>query len=85
MRLEIIPFPDPLLRKKSKKVNTIKKDERKLIDDMFDTMYANKGIGLAAPQVGVLKRIIIVDIGTGELVLVNPVLMRKLGGLDQYE
>lgn len=59
--LKVIEYPDPLLKKKSKPVEKVDDELRKLIDDMFDTMYKNKGVGLAAPQVGVLKRVIVAD------------------------
>ncbi|MGH4052063.1 MAG: peptide deformylase [Clostridium sp.] len=63
---------DVILRKKSKYV--IKTDKRilQLIGDMIETMYKEKGVGLAAPQVGILKRVIVVDIGDGPIKLINP-------------
>ena len=48
---------------------------RMLIEDLFDTMYAAEGVGLAAPQVGVLKRIVVIDIGEGPVVMINPVVL----------
>jgi peptide deformylase len=64
--LPIIVAPDYRLKHRSEVVKDVTDEHRKLIDDMFDTMYHAPGIGLAAPQVGVLKRIIIVDISKGE-------------------
>ena len=63
-KLPIIIAPDPRLKKKAKKVERVDAETRRLMDDMLETMYAAPGIGLAAPQVGVLKRVIVVDIAT---------------------
>ena len=63
---------DEVLRKKAREVEKINDKIKELIEDMIDTMYDADGIGLAAPQVGVLKRIIVIDIGDGPLVLLNP-------------
>lgn len=61
--LEILTYPDPKLALKSKPVEKVDDQVRKLIDDMFETMYLSDGVGLAAPQVGVQQRIIVVDCG----------------------
>ena len=58
---------DEVLRKKSKEVKVFDEALSELIDDMFETMYEANGVGLAAPQVGILKRIFVVDIGEGQL------------------
>ncbi|MGH4125406.1 MAG: peptide deformylase [Clostridium sp.] len=63
---------DNVLRKKSKYVDKIDKRILQLMDDMAETMYKERGVGLAAPQVEILKRIIVVDIGEGLIKLVNP-------------
>ena len=63
---------DPILRKTSKEVKEVTPKIRELIDDMLETMYEANGVGLAAPQVGVLKRIVVIDVGEGPLVMVNP-------------
>ena len=52
---------------------------QELIDDMLETMYEANGVGLAAPQVGVLRRIVVIDVGEGPLVMVNPVIVEKSG------
>ena len=52
---------------------------KELIDDMLDTMYDANGVGLAGPQVGVLKRIVVIDIGEGPVVMINPVILEKSG------
>ncbi|HEU4994222.1 MAG TPA: peptide deformylase [Gemmatimonadaceae bacterium] len=74
--LEIRVLGDPILRKETVPVAAVTEDIRKLIADMFDTMYAAKGIGLAAPQVGRLERVAVVDVaGDGRsepIALVNP-------------
>ncbi|PAB58865.1 peptide deformylase [Anaeromicrobium sediminis] len=68
----ILKDGDPTLRKKSRVVQKIGEREITLIEDMIDTMYNANGVGLAAPQVGVLKRIIVIDIGDGLIELINP-------------
>ena len=67
------------LRKKSREVEKI--DERiiTLLDDMAETMYDSNGVGLAAPQVGVLKRVVVIDVGDGLIELINPVITYKKG------
>ena len=62
---------DDVLRKACREVKELKERDRILIDDMFDTMYEENGVGLAAPQVGVLKRIVVIDIGDYPLVFIN--------------
>lgn len=69
---EIRKKGDEILRKKSKPVREINDRINELIDDMLDTMYDADGVGLAAPQVGVLKRICVIDVGEGPIVLINP-------------
>ena len=59
---KIVIEPDPILREKSKTLERVDDELRKLLDDMLETMYAAPGIGLAAVQVGVLKRLIVIDI-----------------------
>jgi peptide deformylase len=78
--LPIIVAPDPRLKKKARPVERVDAETRKLMDDMLETMYAAPGIGLAAPQVGVLKRVIVVDIATEDeepqpLKMANPELV----------
>ncbi len=71
---------DPILEKVCKEVKEMTPRTRELIDDMFETMYEANGVGLAAPQVGVLKRIVVIDV-TGEdpIVLINPRIMETSG------
>lgn len=63
---------DDVLRKKSKKVDVINDRIVTLINDMFETMYEAEGVGLAAPQVGILKRIVVIDTGDNPIALINP-------------
>ena len=75
----IVQVGDPILRKKSREVGEITERTRILIDDMIETMQDAEGVGLAAPQVGVLKRIFVVDVGEGPIVLVNPEIVEQSG------
>ena len=70
---------DPILRKTSKEVKEVTPKIRELIDDMLETMYEANGVGLAAPQVGVLKQIVVIDVGEGPLVMVNPQVVKTSG------
>lgn len=65
---------DPVLGKKCREVKEVTPKLRELIGDMLDTMYDAQGVGLAAPQVGVLRRIVVIDVGEGPYVLINPVI-----------
>lgn len=68
----IVKLGDPILNKKSRKVEKFDDKLSVLIDDMFETMYNGNGVGLAAVQVGILKRVVVIDIGEGPMELVNP-------------
>lgn len=70
---------DPILTKECKEVKALTPMLSILIEDMLDTMYEMNGVGLAAPQVGILKRIAVVDIGDGPVVMVNPVILEEEG------
>ncbi|MCB2297007.1 peptide deformylase [Clostridium tagluense] len=72
-------YGDELLRKKSRVVDEINPRILLLIKDMEETMYNSKGIGLAAPQVGTLKRIIVIDVGDGPMALINPEILEMQG------
>lgn len=76
---------DPILRKTSKVVKNIDERTQILIDDMLDTMYKANGVGLAAPQVGILKRIVVIDIGHGPLILINPEVVETNGEVEDRE
>lgn len=70
---------DPVLTKKCREITEMTPKIRMLIDDMLETMYEAEGVGLAAPQVGILKRLVVIDIGDGPLVLINPVIISSDG------
>ena len=79
---------DPILEKKSKEVTKVTERTKELIDDMIETLYEQNGVGLAAVQVGVLKRIIIIDVseeGDDPIVMINPVIKEKDGEQEGYE
>lgn len=77
----IVKDPDPVLREKAKPVPKITPNIHKLLDDMADTMYDAEGVGLAAPQIGILKRVIVVDVGddNGLIEMINPEIVSKEG------
>jgi peptide deformylase len=88
MPLEIVKYPDPVLERPGEPVTEFNPELRKFVDDMFESMYAAKGIGLAAPQVGVSKRITVIDLSFKErpeekIVLINPEIVLREG--KQYE
>jgi peptide deformylase len=70
---------DDILRKKSKPVEKINKRIHTLLDDMAETMKNAEGVGLAAPQVGVLRRVVVIDVGDGLIELINPEILETLG------
>jgi peptide deformylase len=76
---------DDILRKKSKEVKEMTPKLAQLIDDMLDTMYESQGVGLAAPQVGVLKRIVVMDVGDGPIVMINPEIIEQSGSQTGME
>jgi peptide deformylase len=81
---EIRKYPDPVLRRKAAPVKVFDGDLRTLVDDMVETMYAEPGVGLAAPQIGVALRLLVADITVGEkpnslIVLVNPKIVSASG------
>lgn len=78
-------FEDEILRKKCKEVKEVTPRIQELIDDMFDTMYESYGVGLAASQVGVLKRIATIDVGDMPIVLINPEILETSGEQTDME
>lgn len=70
---------DSILRKKSREVEKIDGRLLELLNDMLETMYENDGVGLAAVQVGILRRIVVINIGEGPIKLINPVIVEKTG------
>lgn len=72
-------YGDEVLEKECKEVTKVSLRTKILINDMLDTMYEAMGVGLAAPQVGILKRIVVIDIGEGPIVLINPEIIETAG------
>lgn len=88
MVLKIVKYPEPVLSQPGEPVTEFNGELRKLVADLFETMYASQGIGLAAPQVAVSKRVTVIDLSQGKvpkdkLVLVNPEIIFREG--RQYE
>lgn len=76
---------DKILRKNSKTVEKIDDRLLTLIEDMKETMYNANGVGLAAPQVGILKKVVVIDVGEGPIVLINPEIIEKKGSIIDEE
>lgn len=70
---------DPVLTKNCRQITEITPRIRELAEDMLETMYEANGVGLAAPQVGILKRIVVIDVGEGPIVMINPVILETSG------
>ena len=84
MIYKIVKYPDPVLAQKAEDVTVFDKKLRTLVADMFETMYVEKGIGLAAPQIGILQRITVIDLSfkknpEEKLVLINPEIIERKG------
>ena len=75
----IVTLGDEVLRKKCRPVGEVTERIQTLVDDMIETMHDANGVGLAAPQVGVMRRIFVVDIGEGPIVLINPEIIEMSG------
>ncbi len=78
-KFEIVKIGDEVLRAETMEVKRFDQRLHKLIDDMAETMYAEEGCGLAAPQVGISKKIVVVDVGEGLIELINPVIVERKG------
>jgi peptide deformylase len=81
---EIVKYPDPILQRPTEPVTEFDSELRSLVDDMFESMYAAQGIGLAAPQIGVPKRLTVIDLSfqkdpKEKIVLINPEIIHKEG------
>ena len=88
--LKILEYGDPVLRQPTESVHKVSAKVKKLVGDMFDTMYSNNGVGLAAPQIGVLKKIFVLDCSTEEnvmpqMVFINPTIVKKWGAIYSKE
>ena len=84
-KLNIVKQGDPVLRKNCRLVTEITPRILNLLDDMVETMRDANGVGLAAPQVGILRRIFVVDIGEGPIVMINPEIIETSGEQDGPE
>ena len=87
---EIVTVPDEILKKISEPIEKLGINEKKLINDLFDTMYNSNGIGLAAVQVGILKRVLVVDVSSKDekkqpMALINPVIKNLSTDMSVYE
>ena len=90
MKLTIVKYPEPVLQKPGEPVTDFDDNLRQLVADMFETMYDAQGVGLAAPQVAVSKRITVIDVSNGKdpakkLVLINPEIIERTGKLYEEE
>jgi peptide deformylase len=86
--LKVVKFPDPVLAARTKEVKSITAEDRKLVLDMIDTMYAENGVGLAANQVGISKQIFVASadqVRGQELVFFNPRIVRSEGVIKEFE
>lgn len=89
-KLPIITLPDPLLRQASTSIETIDDEVRRLVKDMYETMYAAPGIGLAAVQVGVPRQLLVLDVADEDekprpITMINPVILEASGDLRTHE
>ncbi len=89
-QLKLRFYPDPVLKQKAKKITIIDGSVRKLAQDMLDTMYDSDGVGLAAPQVGVSKRLMVIDVSSEDepakpIVFINPEILEKDGDMVGQE
>jgi peptide deformylase len=82
---ELLVYPNPILRETSEIVDGVGEDIGNLIDDMAETMYASRGIGLAAIQIGIPKRVIVIDVGEGLVALINPEICNREGESQMEE
>lgn len=84
---EIRKSGDEILRKKARKVEIVDDKIKELLDDMLETMHKNNGVGIAGPQVGILKRVIVIDLydGSEPLLLVNPEITKQKGSIEDEE
>lgn len=87
---EIVKYPDPILQKPGEPVTEFNDELRSLVDDMFESMYAAQGIGLAAPQIGLSKRLTVIDLSfkknpEEKIVLINPEIVHKEGKQSEEE
>jgi peptide deformylase len=87
---EVVKYPDPVLHRKGDPVTEFNEDLEQLVEEMFDSMYAAQGIGLAAPQIGISKQITVIDVSFNEnpadkIVLINPEIVEREGTIHEEE
>lgn len=87
---KIVKYGTPSLREKSKEVHKISKKVQILVEDLYDTLYAANGVGLAAPQIGENLRVFVIDVGTdpktmNPITFINPKILKKEGAVNSYE
>lgn len=87
---EVVIYGDKRLRQPSKEIHKISSKIQKLVDDMYDTMYSHKGVGFAAPQIGVNYRVFVIDTAIDDqppnpITFINPKIIKKSGAIDSYE
>ena len=82
---EVIKNGDEVLRKKCHRVEKFDAKLHSLLDDMYETMQDKDGVGLAAPQVGILRRVVVIDVGEGKIELVNPEIVKTSGEQEGQE
>lgn len=82
---EVIKNGDEVLRKKCHRVEKFDAKLHSLLDDMYETMQDKDGVGLAAPQVGILRRVVVIDVGEGKIELVNPEIVKSSGEQEGQE
>ncbi len=87
---KVVKYGEPCLRAKSKEVHKISKKIQILVDDLYDTMYATNGVGLAAPQIGENLRVFVIDVGVdaksmNPITFINPKIIKKEGAVNSYE
>ena len=84
--IPIRTMPDPVLRQKSRRVKNIDGSIHRLVDDMLKTMHAASGVGLAAPQIGIAMRVVVIQLPEQEeIVLINPQIVRRIGEIVEVE
>lgn len=82
---KICEYPDPILRETNLDVTEFNEELKNLVQDMWDTMYASDGIGLAAPQIGVSRKIVVIDHDGDKYTLINPEILSKEGNITREE
>ncbi|MCD6118049.1 peptide deformylase [bacterium] len=85
VKSQVVTYPDPVLRLEAEQVSDITDEIKKQLDEMVEIMYEADGVGLAAPQIGDSRRIVVLDIGDGPIKVINPEIIEKSDDLDTEE